>query len=94
MFSNTILSASLVKKYFCYLFNIFIVFESEIITKKASLFETKRAQIVILHKKGFLQKKFAKTCPVTKRPFIKQLLDFKILPCRKKEWKVNKNKPL
>ena len=37
------------------------------------------AQIVILHKKGFLKGRFAKTCPVTIRLFIKQLLDFKSL---------------
>ena len=47
--------------------------------KKASLSETKRAQIVICTKKDFLKKRFTKKCSVTKRLFIKQLLHFKIL---------------
>ena len=47
--------------------------------KKASLSETKRAKIVILHRKGFLKGRFAKKCPVAKRLFIKHLLDLKIL---------------
>ena len=46
--------------------------------KKASLSETKRVLIVILHKEEFSQR-FSKTYPVAKRLFIKQLLDFKIL---------------
>ena len=47
--------------------------------KKASLSETKRTQIVILHKEGLSERKIRKKkWLVAKRLFIKRLLDFKI----------------
>ena len=52
---------------------------SEKMGKKANWSETKRAQIIILHKKGFSYERLAKKYLVAKRLFIKQLLDFKIL---------------
>ena len=54
------LSAFLVKTYFGCFFDIFMGFESQKIGKKASLYETKRAQIVILDKEGFSQRKIGK----------------------------------
>ena len=45
--------ASLVKEFLGGFFNIFIIFETQKMGKKASLSETKRSQIVILHKEWF-----------------------------------------
>ena len=60
MLCNQILSACLVREYFGCFFNIFKGFVSQNMDKKASLSETKRAQIVILDKEGFSQRKIYK----------------------------------
>ena len=50
----------MVKEYLSSFFNIFIVFESQKMGKKASLSKNKRAKIVILNKERFSQRKIYK----------------------------------
>ena len=66
MFSDTIFSECLVEENLDCFFNIFIVFVSEKMGKKANLFGTKKAQIVILHYEGFSQKKICKKVSCSK----------------------------
>ena len=95
MFSNTIFSSCLVKEYLSCFFNIFIGFVSQNMDKKASLSETKRAQIVILDKEGFSQRKIYKEVFCNKTAVYQAMLHFKILDftMTKKGVETQKNKP-
>ena len=60
--------------------------------KKLGLSETKKAQIVILHKEGFTQKKICKKVSCNKTVVHQAIARFKNFG-QEKEWKAKKSKP-